>query len=277
MSTELIKSVSIENLLSVRAGVLDRFKQAVELLQQASDMSGGVGLGFPDVGMALDGGRNVDHRISGSYRELPSQLLAAATVFIDAGAWGYLMRESGLLSLMDATARREWGEKLQSRENVPELTDANIRATFLALHESRADMFERGVLNVFKSLSWHHKTNQPFLFGKRLVIGGVMHRYGGGAKAWLSVNYGRANLLDDLDRVMHLLDGKPEPDHRSGWSSRLHRVGQRGGVVEGDFFSLRVFKNSNAHCTFKRLDLVEKMNKILAKHFPNALACERRE
>ena len=35
--------------------------------------------------------------------------------------------------------------------------------------------------------------------------------------------------------------------------------------------SFRVFKNGNAAITFTRLDLVEKLNKIIAKHYPNAL------
>ncbi|ONZ24329.1 hypothetical protein A8F44_22135, partial [Burkholderia cenocepacia] len=39
---------------------------------------------------------------------------------------------------------------------------------------------------------------------------------------------------------------------------------------------LRWFKNGNGHLTFKRADLVDRMNLILAKHYPNALASEAR-
>lgn len=42
------------------------------------------------------------------------------------------------------------------------------------------------------------------------------------------------------------------------------------------YFHLRWFKNGNGHLTFSRPDLVEAMNRILAKHYPNALACEAR-
>jgi len=44
--------------------------------------------------------------------------------------------------------------------------------------------------------------------------------------------------------------------------------------AENDYFHLRWFKNGNGHLTFKRADLVEQMNRILAKHYPNALASE---
>ena len=43
------------------------------------------------------------------------------------------------------------------------------------------------------------------------------------------------------------------------------------GTAETEYLSIKCFKNTNAHITFKRLDLVEKMNKIIAKHYPGAL------
>ena len=46
-------------------------------------------------------------------------------------------------------------------------------------------------------------------------------------------------------------------------------------------FAIRYFQKGNAHITFKRPDLIEKMNDIIARYFPstlphapNMLACE---
>ncbi|EOB9648108.1 DUF4942 domain-containing protein, partial [Escherichia coli] len=39
-----------------------------------------------------------------------------------------------------------------------------------------------------------------------------------------------------------------------------------------DFFSIRYFQKGTAHITFKRIDLTEKMNDIVAKHYPGMLA-----
>ena len=184
---------------------------------------------------------------------------------VDSAAWQYLMHESGLRSLMDAKARETW-DKAIADGDIPELTGPNIRSTFKMLHDSRGDIFERGVIACFKGLAWDYKTNLPQKFGKRIVMTYLTGSY----------SYKRCNELDDLVRVFHILDGKPEPDHRGGIRSMLHKAGLDGftakaGVVENDYLQIRTFKNHNGHVTFKRLDLVEKMNLIIAKHYPGAL------
>ena len=44
---------------------------------------------------------------------------------------------------------------------------------------------------------------------------------------------------------------------------------------EGEYFSLRWFRKGSGHLTFKRPDLVDESNDILARHCPNALAAPR--
>jgi hypothetical protein len=46
---------------------------------------------------------------------------------------------------------------------------------------------------------------------------------------------------------------------------------RKAGVAENDYVSIRTFMNGNGHVTFKRIDLVDKMNRIIAKHYPGAL------
>lgn len=145
----------------------------------------------------------------------------------------------------------------------------NIEATFTHLYGARGGMFERGVLACFRRLSWDYRTNQPFKFGKRIIVKYLLSQG--------STNHRVTNELDDLIRVFCVLDGKPEPDHRHGayalvWNARHERRTE----AENDYLHLRWFKNGNGHLTFKRLDLVEKINVILAKHYPNALASEVR-
>jgi len=53
---------------------------------------------------------------------------------------------------------------------------------------------------------------------------------------------------------------------------------QQGGdnpandVYEDEFFSIRYYQKGTAHLAFKRLELNERMNDIIAKHFPGMLA-----
>ena len=169
-----------------------------------------------------------------------------------------LMRRSAL-------AREKW-DKAVSAGDVPELTDANIRSTFKMLHDSRGEIFERGVIACFKGLAWDYKTNLPQKFGRRIVMTYLTGSYG----------HSKCDQLDDLVRVLSVLDGKPEPDHRRGIYSAISAAGLNGwpckaGVVETEYLSIRTFKNHNGHVTFKRPDLVDKMNLIIAKHYPGAL------
>lgn len=67
--------------------------------------------------------------------------------------------------------------------------------------------------------------------------------------------------------------GCPQPDHRQGVYAHIRAAEQAGRTeIELAHFHLRWFRKGTAHLTFKRLDLVDGLNRILAKHYPNALA-----
>ncbi len=40
------------------------------------------------------------------------------------------------------------------------------------------------------------------------------------------------------------------------------------GVYKDEFSSIRCIQKRTAHLTFKRLELIERMNDIIAKHYP---------
>ena len=278
-TTEVVPSVSVAHMVNQRAAMMKRLQHACTLIQEAAEIAESAHLGMPQIIVSREYSRNshscniASARIKTDSSGRPwtreaspeKDLQDCLRLGVDAAAWQYLMHQSGMRSLMDATARAKW-DKAIADGDIPELTDANIRSTFGMLHDSRGEMFERGVLAVFKSLAWCYKTNLPQKFGKRIVMRYIASAYYGGSKA---------DELDDLERVMHVLDGKPEPDHRSGMRAALasvrSRLGDPRGVCETEYLHIRCFKNGNGHITFKRLDLAEKMNLILAKHHPNAL------
>ena len=149
-----VKSVSIDNMLRQCDGVIERVHQALDLLTEADHMAGAAGIGFPR--MKLDESRYSVYNMldAGSRDEVNLKITRA----IDATGWRHLMNESGMRSLMDAKARQQWDESIEKGE-FPAFTRENIVNTFQDLHGSRDDIFERGVLAVFKSLSWCYKTN----------------------------------------------------------------------------------------------------------------------
>lgn len=268
---DIVPSLSLDNFIAQRDAMVARVKTARAALQEIYDIAEAL----PNIP-----GSSGWFRL-GLYTEPERQEFSDDRGFtnyvkaIDAACWARLLDLSGLRTFMDAEARKKWDENI-SKRNVPELTYDNVAATFRAMHASRRDMFERGVVAVFKGLSWDYKTNNPVMFGKRIII---RHIYSTWGKGWLTVNYDGANKLDDVARVLYLLDGKPEPDHRQAAYRRLNDA-KDAGLVAADFdgyFTVKGYKNGNGHLTFLRPDLVDEMNRIIAKHYPGALPPGREE
>lgn len=274
-TTEIVRSISVENMVNQRAAVIERLQQATRLVREAATIAGAGGLGMPRISISTGWSRGGYERSladcytgarPGGYQvhreaDPDEEVQKIIRHGVDAAAWQHLMSESGLRSLMDATARERWDSGIQKGE-FPELTRANIEATFAQLHGARGEMFERGVIACFKALAWDYKTNLPQKFGKRIVI-----RY-------LTSSHRGADELDDLVRVFHVLDGQPEPDHRHGVYSMLCDAGLRhgkAGECKSEYLRIKAFQNCNGHVEFLRLDIVEKMNQIIAKHYPGAL------
>jgi len=265
---EVVQSVSITHLLQQRGAVLERLERAFNLLQEAHEMAISAHLGFPNIVASKDyrgHGQDVVGKLA-----TEGEALRACRAAIDATAWRYLMQESGMRSLMSASKRSEFDDQV-SKSLMPELTREAVYATFGALHESRAEMFDQGVIECFKKLSWVYKTNLPQKFGKRIIVSYLTYTYG--------INSSAADRLDDLMRVFHVLDGKPEADYRQGCYAQLGTAFREQSAwpksYQNDYFELRLFRNGNGHLRFKRLDLIDALNAIIARHFPNALAAPR--
>ena len=176
-----------------------------------------------------------------------------------------------MMALMDAQARDLWHKNLEEGD-LPAISEANILSTFEQLHLNKMDVFERGIINVFKGLSWDYKTNSPCSFGKKIIINNLVthNRWG------FSLNWGwRRDQLADLERMLFLLDGKLIPDNRGDISYRLMehiRDNPSKETYEDDLFRIRYFQKGTAHVTFKRAELINRMNDIIAKYYPRMLA-----
>lgn len=262
--TNVICSTSIERIVTGRNAALAEIETLIQQLDDISALTSSVG-----------GGKSNEWGVR-QYRydcwlmDKPETAIKAITQNIDRSIWKDLMNKSGMLALMDAQARDEWYNSLE-KDDIPAVSEENILSTFEQLHQSKAEVFERGIINVFKGLSWDYKSNSPCSLGKKIIINNLVthNRWG------FSLNWGwRRDQLTDLERMLFLLDGKPIPDNRGDVTTRLmEHISDHPGVqsYEDDFFSIRYFQKGTAHLIFKRLDLVEKMNDIITKHYPGML------
>ena len=257
---ELIVSTDIDALVARRDAIYRELDEAEAAFGRAKKLFEDC----PDIGAFeyYDG-----KRVQTPFESLPkirqieySESMEELKQSFDAEAWKYLMDASGVGAAMSASARSEWEKQIKARETPP-LTKENILATFKDLFVRKEEMFEDGVIEAFRSCSWDHKSNLPVKFGKKVIF---THYYGDS----------HLHKVDDLRRVLHVFDGKPQPDQRTGVWASIRRHGS-DGLFEDEYVSVERFKNGNVHCRFKKPELTVKLNGILARRFPNALAAPK--
>lgn len=262
---ELICSTSIERIVTGRDAALSLIEILIQELDDISRLTSSIG-GDVAEHWAMRQGHSFDCWLM----QPVDKAMPVITRNIDRSIWRDLMLKSGMLTLMDAEARSQWAKNLEEGD-LPAISEANILSTFEQLHHNKRDVFERGIINVFKGLSWDYKTNNPCYFGKKIIVNNLVKhdRWG------YSLNWGwRRDQLADLERMLYLLDGKAIPDNRHDVSIRFMdfvRDNPHQQIFEDELFTIRYFQKGSGHITFKRLDLVEKMNDIVAKHFPGML------
>ncbi|ASD89652.1 DUF4942 domain-containing protein [Salmonella enterica] len=264
--TDVICSTSIERIVTGRNAALEQIEVLMQQLGDVSTLTRSIG-----GKTALDWAMKQDFRCGCWLMEKRETAMKAITRNIDREIWRDLMKKSGMLSLMDAQARDQWYRNLEGND-IPTISEANILSTFEQLHQSKGEVFERGVINVFKGLSWDYKSNSPCKFGRKIIVTGLVKydRWGFG------LNWGwQRDRLADLERMLMLLDGKPVPDNRADVTRRLddHIHENRGSnSYEDGMFKIKYFQKGTSHITFKRPELVDRLNDIIARHYPGMLA-----
>lgn len=185
---------------------------------------------------------------------------------LDTGIWNHLLTHSGMSSMMDATAKKEFRENLK---NAIPATEENIRATFETLYANSGDIFVRGMANAFTKLDRRFRSNDAFKVGKVIVLKNAFCKYSG------SFEYGETrDTIIDIERIFAKLENmEPDPHGlmQAIEKSRTGGYGPKQSVVESRYFRIRGWKNGNAHLWFQRNDLVEKVNKVLADYYGEVL------
>ncbi len=264
--TEVISSTSIERIVTGRNAALERIDALIRQLDTLSQLTASIGGGTSN-----DWAMRTSHHYGSWLIEPPEAAMKAITCNIDRSIWRDLMKKSGIIALMDAQARDEWYGSLE-KDDIPAISEANILSTFEQLHQRKAEVFERGIINVFKGLSWNYKSNSPCKFGEKVIVDGLVQydRWGFG------LNWGwQRDRLADLERMLMLLDGNPVPDNRADVARRLgdHIHENRHSTrYEDEMFAIKYFQKGTAHIVFKRPELVDKLNDIIARHYPGALS-----
>ena len=264
--TAVICSTSIRHILAVRKSTLLQIDTLIRQLTEISALTESIGgKAAPDWAMKQN------FRCGCWLMEKPETAMKAITRNLDREIWRNLMQRSGMLSLMDAQARDTWYRSLEY-DNFPEISEANILSTSEQLHRNRDEMAERGVINLFRGLSRTHNSGSPCKFGSKIILNNLVKWDWWG----FGLNHGpQAGRLADLERILYLFSGKPIPTDRDNILIRLDehiRSVQGEACYEDEMFSIRYFRKGSAHITFRKPELVDRLNDIIVRHYPDILA-----
>ena len=201
-------------------------------------------------------------RISDYWLEEPDKPRSAmreSLVKIRENFWGYTLKQTGIRDMMSPEDRGRMDEMFRAH-TTPDFTEENLLATLQGLYDSQDDIFRACVTSCYKRLRpcrWDrpHKTNKPWKVDKKVILERVFGIY-----SWID----REDLLADMDKVFHFLDGQGFPAYPGDFLTAVRKAAKdKAAAFETVYFECRAYhKTGTLHVQFKRLDLLSKFNEI---------------
>lgn len=264
-----IRKDSIEELIGHRNRALELARQGFVMLREAESAAA---MSSPHL---VSAGFLGEMDVRGINYVEEDEFVKRVRSVLDRHAWQSLKKLSGLRNMMDTRTHEDFDRQLA--KDPPEFTLANITSTFMQLSIDAPDILARSIVNVFESFNTKRfVTNSAFKLGPRVIMTSALAtwKYGSG---WNSYGY-CFNLVGDMDRLFHTLDGKKPPEGANAADTIGYAHTKREKTCQTDYFECRMFGgNGNLHIKFRRTDLVDKVNAILAKHYGVTLPDDTKE
>jgi len=270
-SASLVPHNAITEMCSYRNASLARMRAAAEQFHAAAGLAAeALDLANSAHGMSAFVLR--DYSKDTHYKALlhtldPKASIEAYRKQLDARMWIHALDLTGMRDLMDRTAREQLDADLCA--SVPEFNEEAARQVLGDLLGDAKLIFQRGLARAFTDLDRRFKSHNGFTIGSRIIITHVFNEWG-------SFNYHghTRETLGDVERAFAILDGKvPDPGAlvKAMEASRTGRMERQQSYVETPYFRVRCFQNGNAHLWFRRDDLVDKANQLLADYYGEVL------
>ena len=265
MSSALSIKASIPELVRRRGQVLQRLTAAMDEIAEALKLADEACVGDGRAGYDLQSVLKDQVRYGKSDKDAEQRRIA-----MDRAMWRSFVVNTPLWGLMDTQARKKFEQDMAGVP--PEATLENLAATMEMYFSDADNIFRRSLIETFRSLPNSYKSNDLFKLDKKVILGNIQDRMG-----YLSSYAG--DRLRDLDRVFWVLDGleynPPYDGSLRGAISRAMDAKRKesrslspvAGEVQTEYFTVKFFKNGNAHAVFMRPDLVEKANRLIAEHY----------
>lgn len=171
-------------------------------------------------------------------------------------AWRYLLEQLQIRNVMSIEAKKKLDEQIE-KGDLPELTVESALAAFNGFMGMAEVYLEDAVQEVFNWLRPRHeryKTNQKYQIGKKVIIGWAI--------SYNSISFHREQEFRALDNVFHMLDGKGCPKYPNDLVSTVNNaIREKKTSCETPYFSCKWYLKGTIHITFKRPDLLKRLNR----------------
>lgn len=182
-------------------------------------------------------------------------------------AWKVIAKRLELRKFMSIADCRKFDDQLEAGTALPEIEEDTIWNFLQDVTSRLSDFKKEACKELFNTLRpWRltHKTNEKnarFELGEKIILVGWVSRWMGD---YYTTNHYRDDHFRQLDNVFRLLDGKGigQEYHGELATEIVRQTKNTGDYGETEFFRFNCFKNGNLHLTFKRMDLVQKLNEI---------------
>lgn len=195
--------------------------------------------------------------------------------YIDGRVWDSVIHSTELNHLMDKKAKADLRQQLMT--DAPEFTEENAYATIEHFAAEAGMIFRRGIAEMFSNLDRRFRSHSGWKIGSRVILDRMFDENG-----WWNYHRDHRSTLQDIERTFLILDGrKPVADYAGIVGQlenerRLDGHGARQTEVESEFYTIRIFKNGNAHLWFRRDDLVTKANRMIGEYYGEVIPEERK-
>lgn len=177
---------------------------------------------------------------------------------IDSYFWGVLYHISGITAFMLRDTTYDFAENL-SKESPPVFCMQNVTAAIKEIDSQKYKYFIKSLDYIFRIRSRKHKTNKGGYLTKKMIFSGRCNIY----HASLSLTFGY-----DLYRILMIIDGK-FGIHEENLLKELNMAYNNFTLGKKDeYLEYKRYGNGNVHLTFKRDDLLDKLNTILSVLYP---------
>jgi hypothetical protein len=260
----------IENAVAAHRAALLALKQAVFARARAEHYLGLVG----DTMARMNGDAGQD-MFDSSLNSVRENLYEGYKDLQDR-SWANILRSTTVTSKMSSEAQKRMESQFEDIKKL-EFSVANIYGFLAGLSASRGEIQMQMALDVFDEITRYHTDNAVFYMGWK---SNSKHRTGAfrikmtrfilprNSSHSTGLSWEANQRLDDFDKVMAMLDGKPQAQYGMRQAFDDHWSALRNGErITTTYFDVRYYQGiGTVHFFPRNAELIDRLNRLVGMH-----------